>query len=753
MNFNFGPTLFRWIAKKHPTVYNRIIEADKRSREDNDGHGSAIAQIYSHIIMPLATKKDKLTQIRWAKSFFKRHFKRETEGFWLSETAINMETIECLVDENVKFVILSPNQAEKFRYDSNGEWLETSEYGLDPKYTYRCFVENRNGERNGKYIDIFFFNEGLSQQISFENLLENADILTDKINTCYDESSNENQLVNIATDGETFGHHKKNADMCLAYFFRKRAAQSGIKMVNYATYLAKNPPKREVKIKNAFGEGTAWSCAHGTGRWSRDCGCNTGALPQWNQKWRSPLRRALQILQSEIDFIYHQEMSAFFENPDKIRDMYEPFIDDQSNVKKFIEKNAKKNVNISDDRISRILMLLEAQKFILFSFTSCAWFFNDISGIEPLQNLRYAFRAWQLTYPNAKNNSVLQEFLLILQQAKSNYPDIDGKKIVEKEILPMADHLERVAFTIAVNHYLYGFYSGSKKTGLEDYSYSTNVIKNEEDRVFDKKTWRIYSADVAHKISQERKSFIIALYKNGSQIEGVVFNEKQKLPKNDSAFAKFMDDKDLMRFTLRDIVPSARDHVTKRFVDDFANDTYLDYLSWAGTQNNRLNAIIDVNNGLPSELSETIKFYIDKEWDMAIAAFLQASEKIQDFVNKLSDINERADRYKIFIDKIKSAEKIRLKINDDLKILDDDFNNEKLVDSIIVKLDVVKNLAIPLHFHQVQDRFYLIYKQVINDIYPHWTANGRSVGKERQTIMLINKLAKKFGFNIDKTAV
>lgn len=752
MNFNFGPTLFRWIVKKHPNAYNRIIEADKRSCEDS-GHGSAIAQIYNHIIMPLATKKDKLTQIRWAKSFFKKHFGRETEGIWLSETAINMETVECLVQENIKFVILSPNQAEKFRYDSNGEWLDTSQNGLDPRYPYRCFVENRNGERNGKYIDVFFFNEGLSRQISFGDLLENANILTDKINGCYDENSNENQLVNIATDGETFGHHKKNADMCLAYFFRKCAVQLNIRVVNYATYLASNPPKREVKLKNAFGEGTAWSCAHGTGRWSRDCGCNTGALPGWNQQWRSPLRRAFQILQSEVDFVYQREMSAFFEKIDKIRDLYEPFIDNRDGIENFLRKNAKKGVKISDEQISRIVMLLEAQKFMLFAFTSCAWFFNDISGIEPVQNLRYALRAWQLTYPGEKTNSVLREFLLILQQAKSNYPNLDGKKIVEKEALGMVYHLERVAFTVTVNHYLYGIYSVNKKTGLEDYSYLTNVVKNEEDRVFDKKTWRIYSVDVAHKISREQRSFIVALYKDGSQIEGVVLNGEQKLPKSDSDFAKFMEYENQFCFTLRDIVPSARDHITKRFVDDFAKDTYLDYLSWAGSQSNRLNAIIDVNGGLPVELADTIKFYVNKEWDIAVAAFLKAEKNIQNSVDKLWEINDRARRYEISIDKLKCAEKIRLAINGDLKILYENFNDENLVNSVITKLDVVYNLSIPLHFNKVQDRFYLLYKKVINYIYPHWVAKGKPIGEDKNAIILINKLAKKFGFNTARTAI
>ena len=751
MNFNFGPTLFRWLERKHPTVYSRVVEADKRSCENNNGHGSAIAQVYNHIIMPLASKKDQLTQIRWAKSFFKRHFNRETEGMWLAETAINMATIECLVEENIKFVILSPNQAESFRHQNGGDWVSTENHGIDTRYPYRCFVEDKNGKRCGKYLDIFFFDENLSRRISFENLVVNADVLADEINNCYDNNSGENQLVNIATDGETFGHHKKNADMCLAFFFRKRALQSNINVVNYATYLSKNPPVREVRVKNAFGEGTAWSCAHGTGRWCRDCGCNTGALPGWNQKWREPFRRAMQTLQSEVDFIFNREMAAFFDKPLEIRDAYEPFIDKQEGIDKFLRKNTKKGVKISDEQIQRIIMLLEAQKFMLFSFTSCAWFFNDISGIEPTQNLKYALRAWQLTYPDRKSNSVLREFELILQQAKSNYPDLDGQKLFANDALPMVNHLERVAFTIAVNHYLYGIYSGSKKFVLEDYSYHVNVVHNEGDMAFDRKSWRIYSADIAHKISHESKSFVLALYKNGHQIEGVVIEGKHKLPQNEAEFAKLMAKDDFMRCTLHDTITSFRDLITDRFVADFANETYLDYLSWAGTQSNRLNAITDINRGLPAELAGTVKFYINKEWNTAIKEFLKSDT--QKPVENLAEINKRAELYGISIDKAKSAESIRLSINVDLKKLMEEFFNEKLVEKIICKLEAVRDLSIPLHFHQVQDRFYLIYKKIVNEVYPHWLASGKPIGKGRNTIILINKLAKEFGFNTHKTIV
>ncbi|MCL2845571.1 MAG: DUF3536 domain-containing protein [Chitinivibrionia bacterium] len=755
MNFNFGPTLFRWIAKKHPTVYRRVVEADKRSCEENNGHGSAIAQVYNHIIMPLALKKDQLTQIRWAKSFFKRHFNRNPEGMWLAETAINMETVECLADENIKFVILAPTQADSFRTigGNSHDWIYTDNQRIDTRLPYRCFVENQRGERSGKYVDVFFFDDVFSRELGFGDMLQSADHLTDEINCRFDQNWNENQLVNLATDGETFGHHKKNGDMCLAYFFRNRAAQSGIKVVNYATYLANNPPKREVRVKNAWGEGTAWSCAHGTGRWIRDCGCNTGGLPGWNQKWREPLRRALKVLQTEIDFGYQREMNEFFKNPAEIRDAYEQFIDDRSGLDKFLQKSAKKGVKLTSEQIKRIIMLLEAQKFMLFAFTSCAWFFNDISGIEPEQNMRYALRAWQLMYPNEKMNIVLRNFVRILQEAKSNYPGIDGQTIIEKEAFPMINHIERVAFSMAVDNYLYQ--TSHNHFSNENYSYSAKLTIKEEDCNYDKKTWRVYFADVQHKISLEQKSLVLALYKNENQIEGVVFDENHnKLPKNDADFAKLMKTGNLLNFSLGDTVASFKEHAVEKFVNDFADDTYRNFLSWIDKQDNLLNAISDINGGLPTELAATVNFYTNKEWDVAIDEFLAADGTNANIIEKLAEINGKSARFSFSIDKSTAAEKIRLAINKDLKELNKDLTNEKLAERIIVKLELVERLSIPLHFHQVQDRFYLLYKQVKNDIYPRWNVSGKPmIGNERKTIVLINKLAKKFGFSIEKTAI
>jgi hypothetical protein len=233
-----------------------------------------------------------------------------------------------------------------------------------------------------------------------------------------------------------------------------------------------------------------------------------------------------------------------------------------------------------------------------------------------------------------------------------------------------------------------------------------------------------------------------------------VFGENHKMPKTDADFAKLMKTDAHLHFSLADTVASFKEHAIDKFLNDFAEDTYRNYFTWIGKQDNLLDAIADINGGLPTELAATVKFYINKEWDIAIDEFLAAIKPDSKNIENLTRINNDANRYALSIDKSRSAKKIRLAINSDLCELMKNLSNEKLVDRILVKLELVENLSIPLYFQQVQDLFYLIYKQIKNDVYPRWFGNGKPMrSQERKTIELINKLAKKFGFSIEKTAI
>ena len=289
ISFNFGPTLLQWIKKYDPQTYKRIIEADVKSRKQNNGHGNAIAQVYNHIILPLACDKDIITQIEWGLKSFEMDFGRKSEGIWLSETAINDKVAEYLISYGIKFVILSPFQAEEVYYKDKNEWVNVSDGSID--YSKPYILEESNGK-----LAVFFYYPDLASKVSFEHLLRNVDFLRGEILKYKDK-----KLVHYATDGEIYGHHEPFGDMCLARLIYDNRKKEEFIFTNYANYLEKFPPVDIVKLKKGNdGLGTSWSCSHGVDRWRKDCGCSTGGKEGWNQKWRVYLRDAFDFLRDKL---------------------------------------------------------------------------------------------------------------------------------------------------------------------------------------------------------------------------------------------------------------------------------------------------------------------------------------------------------------------------------------------------------------------------------------------------------------------
>ncbi|MCR5379245.1 MAG: DUF3536 domain-containing protein [Fibrobacter sp.] len=433
MSFNMGPTLMGWIRTNTPDTYKRIQEADKRSAERLNGHGNAIAQVYNHIIMPLASTQDKRTQIRWGIEDFKFHFGRMPEAMWLAETAINLETVVELIKAGIKFTILSPTQADSFRKFGDEEWTGCSNTDIDTTRPYRIYPRDKEGNLvcDG-YLDVFFYNPWLSSAVGFEHLLRDAGVFGRRIADAWDANREEAQLVSIGTDGESYGHHEPFGDMCAAWLYNRYAPENNMVPVNYGWFLEKFPPQHEVLLKNFHGEGCAWSCAHGVGRWYRDCGCSTGGGPDWNQKWRGPLRDAFNHLKKLADDVYVREFERISAmNPWDARNAYVETLvapEDLSRVDQFLQKILLHPEN-TDDR-AKAIRLLDIQKFCLFSFTSCGWFFNDIEGLEPVQNMRYALRAMELLEPFLPlGHNIKSEILSILARATSNEHKWNGAEV------------------------------------------------------------------------------------------------------------------------------------------------------------------------------------------------------------------------------------------------------------------------------------------------------------------------------------
>lgn len=409
MSFNFGPTLLSWIEETYPDTYEKIIEADRSSAE-RLGHGNAIAQAYNHIIMPLATRRDQETQIRWGVHDFRRRFGREPAGIWLPETAVNDSTVEILIDFGFDFILLSPHQAQRIRpLDESSDWRDVSGGSIPTGLPHRCFPSRRKTKRAvDKHIVVFFYDAQISVDVSFNHLLRNGDQFARAIADAYPRTGND--LVTIATDGEIYGHHEPFADMALSYLADTAARSHGLSMTNFSAYLESHEPVWEVQLKpGPDKQGTAWSCVHGVGRWKEACGCNLSGGPKENQRWRKPLRNGLNALRDALSDIYESESGTLLGDPWNARDDYITVIENRTpeSIERFIAEHAGRTLS-PEERLCA-LSLLESQRNALLMFTSCGWFFDDISGIESSQILKYAARAIELA--GGKNKDELDRIL------------------------------------------------------------------------------------------------------------------------------------------------------------------------------------------------------------------------------------------------------------------------------------------------------------------------------------------------------
>jgi alpha-amylase/alpha-mannosidase (GH57 family) len=411
-SFNIGPTLISWLENHDFEVYQRILEADIKSCQRLQGHGNAIAQVYNHIIMPLANERDKYTQIRWGKEDFRSRFGRDPEGMWLAETAVDYPTLEALAAEGIRFIVLAPSQAQRCRPlptedDLHPEWQEVGGGQVDPTRPYRCYLKPKlstaasplstTKERSEEidnslaYIDIFFYDGPISRDMGFSDVVYSSSHLAGRIGSAVRGDHRPAQLISVATDGETFGHHKKGTEKTLAYAFVAEFPKHGWTVTNFAHYLSLNTPTWEVEIKPA----TAWSCAHGVDRWQDDCGCG-GEGGVWHQKWRRPLRNALNWLRDQLIAVYEEQGRLLLRDPWQARDEYIQVIRDRSpaNVSRFLSRHQTHKLTAAEQVDA--LRLLEMQRHALLMFTSCGWFFEEISRPEGTQILRYASRALEL---------------------------------------------------------------------------------------------------------------------------------------------------------------------------------------------------------------------------------------------------------------------------------------------------------------------------------------------------------------------
>lgn len=438
ISFNFGPTLLSWMEKFDPLTYEFLQKADKKSAQRLDGHGNAMAQVYNHMIMPLANSKDKETQVIWGIKDFEFRFGRRPEGMWLAETAVDSETLELLADNGIAYVVLAPRQFKRY-VRRKGESILYSDDPVDCTKSYTITLQK------GKEITAFFYDGRLSQGIAFEGLLNDGRHLAEKLMNA-GQASAEFGIINVATDGETYGHHHKYGEMALASCIHEIDRNENFELINYGWYAANYRPESEIEIV----EYSSWSCVHGVERWRADCGCNTGGNPDWNQKWRAPLREALDWIRDSINPLYTESISKLVKKPHEARNHYIDVILDRKEpvISMFLEKWSLPG-NIEQEKEIKTLRLFELQRNLMLMYTSCGWFFDEVSGIETNQILQYAARA--IAYAKVLfGKDFEKEFLGRLQQISSNlslYKNA-GNSYMAK-VVPGIVNLERVAMHVA----------------------------------------------------------------------------------------------------------------------------------------------------------------------------------------------------------------------------------------------------------------------------------------------------------------
>jgi Domain of unknown function (DUF3536)/Glycosyl hydrolase family 57 len=429
LSFNFGPTLLSWMERVHPDTYAKILDADWRSSV-RTGHGNAMAQAYHHSILPLSNDRDRDTQIRWGLTDFRHRFSRPAEGMWLPEAAADVRTIDALIDAGVRFTVLAPHQARRVRH-RGGEWRDVGGH-IDTSRPYR----HEHSDGSGRSLAVFFYDGGLAQGLAFDPASHDARVLVDRLLS----ASPEEGLVNAAVDGETFGHHHAFGELGLAYALNIAGPEAGLDPTNYGAYLAANPPVDEVQLSQ---EGTSWSCAHGVGRWSRDCGCATDALPGWNQRWRTPLRQALDVVRDHAIAVFSERGGQLLRDPWDARDHYIGVRLRAQPPTTFLNRHGRSS--LTESQQTDVWSLLESQRHAMAMYTSCGWFFSDISGIETIYVLRSAARVLDLL-DEIGAPGPREEMLEILGEARSNRPEMGtGADVWRTQVVPSSISPARIA--------------------------------------------------------------------------------------------------------------------------------------------------------------------------------------------------------------------------------------------------------------------------------------------------------------------
>ena len=708
ISFNIGPTLISWMEENDMPSYLEIIEADKKSVKANNGHGNAMAQIYNHIIMPLANAEDKLTQVKWGIYDFESRFGRKPEGMWLSETAVDTATLEVLSSEGILFTILAPRQLAAIRKMGENDWVDINESNIDTTHPYKVLLPS------GNQISIFFYDGVISQKVAFDGILNDGEVFANAFIQA-GEKAPDNALINIATDGESYGHHHHYGEMALSSCIEHINKNPNFIITNYGNYLALFPPTFEARIH----ENSSWSCYHGVERWRSDCGCNTGGHPGWNQQYRKPLRDGLNWLRDELTKVFLSKGAAIFKDLMAAKHDYISVVLNRNTtfVKNFLQKHLKEA--FEEELGMNALKLLEMERHANLMFTSCGWFFDEISGLETVQILQYARRA--VTHAEYFGATIEHDFRKKLELIPSNLPEFEnGRHVYESMVLTSEIRLEQVAMHISV---LSIFERVPSEMNLYKFFATNEVFKRES---HEPNQLVIGSATMKSTLTWATLNYSFGvLYLGQTHIVGYIKNGKNQLDFND-----FMDK--VRNLFKNDDLPELINQMHSYFGAErfgFSNlfqDEKINLLKIISKKNLKtavesFREIYNSNFNILHEMSLT-GFPISSGYAAIVAFVLNADlmdelslKKTINF-EKLMSITVMMQKWEV---KPEDPERLGLlaekHIYQQLRLFEQNKNPTQL-ENISKILDWVNILSIPINLWQSQNEFYEIIKSLEIDL-------------------------------------
>jgi alpha-amylase/alpha-mannosidase (GH57 family) len=734
ISFNFGPTLLSWMEVNSPDVYDSILEADRQSQTLYSGHGSAIAQAYNHIIMPLANRRDKETQVIWGIRDFESRFGRAPEGMWLPETAVDLETLEILAEHGIKFTILAPHQARQARRHGR-QWRNVEGGRIDPKLPYFCSLPS------GKRINLFFYDGPISRAVAFEQLLSSGENFANRLVSGFTERRYP-QLMHIATDGETYGHHHRHGEMALSYALSYIESKDLAKITNYGEFLEKHPPSHEVEIL----EKTSWSCAHGIDRWRSNCGCNSGRL-SWHQDWRQPLRNALDFLRDDVAGPYEECAARLVADPWQARNDYVSVVLDRSslNLEDFLRQHQTRE--LSEVEQTELLSLLEMQRHAMLMYTSCGWFFDELSGIETVQVIQYAARAIQLAQLLFGDHRE-QRFVELLSYAPTNIPEfVNGSEIYERFAKSAMVNLLGVGAHYAIKALFRGF----EQHGAI-YAYEVDLL---DSRTLQTGRMKIAlgRAGIRSRITRHQAEVMFGVlhlgdnnvyagvrdFQGQTQYEGLLTDSERAFENVDIPDSIRALDRHFGQtsYSLKSLFKDERQRVVSVLLESVVNEAEAMYRQVYENHAPLIRFLGEASMPLPKVLSVTSEFVIN-------AALRRAFENEPLDLDRIASLLDAARRERLNLDHAGLSYSLTGRINSLMQAfaaMPDDIETLERMNAVF---DMVRSLPFQPNLWKVQN----VYYELTQSLYPK--VIGRGDRNSRDWAEQFERLGEKLGLVLQK---